>query len=136
MPLEIGKAYVYHEGKDLTICACGIQVYEALMVAEALAKDGISCEVINVSSIKPLDHKTILQSVKKTNKVITMEDHQVVGGMGSAITEFLSEIYPVPIKRVGIANRFGMSGNWEEVYQSLGLDTASLKKAVVDWLHE
>ncbi len=98
-PFEIGKAYVYRDGKDITICACGIQVYDSLMIAEELAKEQIDVEVINVSSIKPLDEATILASVKKTGKLITIEDHQIAGGMGSVITEMLSEKYPILIKR-------------------------------------
>ncbi len=136
IPFEIGKAYVYREGKDITICACGIQVYDSLMIAEELAKEKIDVEVINVSSIKPLDETTILASVKKTGKLITIEDHQVAGGMGSAITEMLSEKYPILIKRIGINDRFGYSGTYEDVYSKVGLDLASLKKAVVDWFHE
>jgi transketolase len=136
VPFEIGKAYVYRRGKDMTICACGIQVFDSLLIAEELSKEGIECEVINVSSIKPLDHHTIVESVKKTGKVVTIEDHQIDGGMGSVIAEMLGEKYPVPIKRIGVQDRFGMSGNWKEVYEKIGLDTASLKKAVVDWFHE
>ena len=134
--LEIGKAYKYREGRDLTICACGIQVWDSLMVAEELAKEGIECEVINVSSIKPLDQDTIVASAKKTGKVITIEDHQVVGGMGSAVSEMLGELYPVQIKRIGVKDKFGMSGTTEDVYVQMGLDRESLKKAVVDYLHE
>lgn len=134
--IEIGKAYVYREGRDVTICACGIQVWDSLMVADELAKVGIECEVINVSSIKPLDHYTIIESAKKTGKVITIEDHQIMGGMGSAVTEILGELFPVKIKRIGVEDRFGMSGKPEEVYQKMGLDRESLKKAVVDYLHE
>lgn len=133
---EIGKAYVYREGRDITICACGIQVWQALMVADELFNEGIDCEVINVSSIKPLDEETILKSVKKTGKIITLEDHQEAGGMGSAVAEFLIEKYPVLLKRVGINDRFGVSGEWEDVYKLMGLDSASIKKAVVDWFHE
>ena len=135
-PFEVGKAYVYREGKDITICACGIKVYDSLIVAEELALQGIECEVINVSSIKPLDTETLLQSAKKTGKVITIEDHQIAGGMGSAVAELFSERYPLLIKRMGIDDVFGVSGNWEDVYKRVGLDRASLKKAVVDWFHE
>ena len=106
------------------------------MVAEELAKEGIECEVINVSSIKPLDQDTIVASAKKTGKVITIEDHQVVGGMGSAVSEMLGELYPVQIKRIGVKDKFGMSGTTEDVYVQMGLDRESLKKAVVDYLHE
>ena len=133
---EIGKAYVYREGSDVTICACGIQVWQALIVAEELEKVGIQAEVINVSSIKPLDQLTIEQSARKTGKVVTMEDHQVMGGMGSAIAEMLGETCPTPIKRIGIQDIFGWSGEWEQIYQKAGLDSQSLLKAVVDWLHE
>lgn len=134
--IEIGKAYVYREGKDMTICACGIQVWDCLMVADELSKEGIECEVINVSSIKPLDQDTIIQSAKKTGKIMTVEDHQIAGGMGSAVAELIGEKHPVPIKRWGIRDLFGMSGSTEEVYLRFHLDKASLKKAVVDWLHE
>ncbi len=135
-PFEIGKAYVYREGESITICACGIQVYDALMVAEELSNEGVECEVINVSSIKPLDSETIIKSVEKTKKIITFEDHQISSGMGSAIAEMLCERHPIKIKRVGINDWFGMSGEWVKVYQKMGLDRSSLKKAVVDWLHE
>lgn len=135
VPLEIGKAYVYRKGKDITICACGIQVWDALMACGELAKEGIEGEVINVSSIKPLDNETILESAKKTGKVLTIEDHQVSGGMGSAVAEMLGESYPIPVKIVGIYDRFGMSGDFEPVYKEVGLDRNSLKKAVVDWFH-
>ncbi|MFH1244659.1 MAG: transketolase C-terminal domain-containing protein [bacterium] len=133
---EVGKAQVLREGRDVTIAACGIQVWDSLMVAEDLSKDGIECEVINVSTIKPLDHYTIVESAKKTGKVITIEDHQAMGGMGSAIAEVLSSECPVPIKFIGIKDRFGISGEWEDVYQKVGLDRVSLKQAVIDYLHE
>ena len=133
---EIGKAYVYREGADITICASGIQVWDCLMVAEELAKEGIECEVINVSSIKPIDSATIISSAKKTGKVITVEDHQIAGGMGSAVAELLGEKHPVPVKRIGVDDGFGVSGEWTDVYKMVGLDSASIKKAVVDWFHE
>lgn len=133
---EIGKAYVYREGKDITICACGLQVYESLAIAEELAKEKIDCEVINVSSIKPLDEETILNSARKTGKIITIEDHQTIGGMGSAIAELMSQKYPLLVKRVGIDDRFGISAEPDKAYQEVGLDHETLKKAVVDWFHE
>lgn len=133
---KIGSAQVYREGRDITICACGIQIWDSLIVAGELSKEGIECEVINVSSVKPLDEETILVSAKKTGKVIMIEDHQIQGGMGSAITELLSEKYPLLVKRIGIQDRFGLSGNWEEVYRHVGLDRENLKKCVVDWVHE
>ncbi len=127
MPFEIGKAQVYREGKDVTICACGIQVWDSLMVADELAKEGIECEVINISSIKPLGEETITQSAKKTGKVITVEDHQMAGGMGGAVAEMLALEYPTYVRRIGIDDRFGYSGKWEDVYAKVGLDRESLK---------
>lgn len=131
---EIGKSYVYRVGKDITICACGIQVFDSLIVADKLAEQGIECEVINVSSIKPLDRETIVNSAKKTRRVMTIEDHQVMGGMGSAISELLAREYPVPIKFVGIPDRFGVSATVEDNYQLMGLDIESLKAAVIDYM--
>lgn len=127
---EIGKIYKYREGKDVTIAACGIQVWDALMVAEVLAKEGIEADVLNVSTIKPLDKNTLLYSVAKTKKLITIEDHQIDGGMGSALMECVGENYPVPVKRIGIENRFGVSGAWEDVYKLVGLDQQSLYKTI------
>lgn len=114
-PFEIGKAYVYAEGKDLTIIATGTMTYQALVAAEKLYKDGIDAEVIHVPTIKPLDALTILKSVDKTNKVITVEEHQVAGGLGSAVAELLSEEHPVKIKRMGVSNQFGESGKPDEL---------------------
>lgn len=133
---EIGKIYKYREGSNVTIAACGIQVWDALMVAETLASEGIEAEVLNVSSIKPLDKETLLYSVEKTKKLVTIEDHQIDGGMGSALMECVGENYPVPVRRIGINDRFGVSGSYEEVYKLMGLDQQSLlqsiKKFVLD----
>jgi len=136
LKFEIGKAYKYREGKDISLVACGIQVYDALIVAEELAKEGVECEVINVSSIKPLDEQTILGSAKKTGRVVTIEDHQINGGLGSVIAELLGERLPTKIKRIGLNDRFGLSGEWEDVYKAVGLDRVSIKQAVIDYLHE
>lgn len=133
---EIGKAYVLRKGKDITIAACGIQVWDCLMVADELVKEGIECEVINVSSIKPLDIETLTTSVSKTGKLLTIEDHQIAGGMGSAILEGLASDLPKKIKMMGIKDKFGMSGSYESLYREFGLDRESLKKAVIDYLHE
>jgi len=107
-----------------------------LIVAEELAKEGVECEVINVSSIKPLDEQTILGSAKKTGRVVTIEDHQINGGLGSVIAELLGERLPTKIKRIGLNDRFGLSGEWEDVYKAVGLDRVSIKQAVIDYLHE
>lgn len=129
-PFEIGKANVLVEGSDITIIACGVQVYTALQAAKALESEGISCEVINLHTIKPLDAETIVTSARKTNKVITLEDHQVAGGMGSAVTEVLSSQYPVKIIRMGIEDQFGQSGKPAELYGHYGLTASTLIETV------
>lgn len=131
---EIGKIYTYREGKDVTIAACGIQVFDSLMVADELAKIGIEAEVLNVSTIKPLDKNTLLYSVGKTKKLVTVEDHQIDGGMGSALIECVSEYDPIPVKRIGLNNRFGVSGEWESVYEAVGLDRPSILKTIKDFV--
>lgn len=120
-PFEIGKAYVYAAGKDLTIIATGTMTYQALVAAEKLFKQGIDAEVVHVPTIKPLDSATILQSVQKTGAVITVEEAQIAGGLGGAVAELLAEEYPVPLKRIGIRDRFGESGKPDELLEHFGL---------------
>ncbi len=120
-PFEIGKAYVFAPGNDISILSTGRMTYRALQAAEMLFKDGIDAEVVHVPTIKPLDAVTILQSVKKTGHVITLEEAQIAGGFGGAIAELLSEEHPTPIKRIGIRNQFGESGNPEELFERFGL---------------
>lgn len=118
---ELGKANVYKEGTDVTIIACGIMVHEALLAAKMLELKEISAEVINVHTIKPLDTQTIIKSAQKTKKVITVEEHQISGGLGGAVSECLSEHYPVPIKRLGVADSFGESAEPQELLEKFGL---------------
>lgn len=120
-PFEIGKAYVYRAGTDLTIIATGLMTYNALVTAEKLAKDGIETEVVHVPTIKPLDAETILASVKKTGAVITCEEHQITGGLGGAIAELLVEEHPVPMTRIGVRDSFGESGTPDELFEKFGL---------------
>jgi transketolase len=120
-PFEIGKAYIYKPGTDITIAATGTMTYQALVAAEKLAKDGISAEVVHVPTIKPLDNHTILTSAAKTKKVITVEEAQINGGLGSAIAELLGENYPVPMRRIGMKDRFGESGDPNELLEHFGL---------------
>ena len=136
IPFEIGKAYVYREGKDVALFACGIQVWDTLMAAEELAKEGIECEVVNVSSIKPLDRLTIMKSARKTRIVVTLEDHNVMGGMGSVVAEFLSEFSPTHILRIGVSDQFGVSGDYLEVYKRFGLERESLKERIKRFVKE
>jgi transketolase len=120
-PFEIGKAYVFERGADVTICATGTMTYYALIAAEKLFKDGIDAEIIHVPTIKPLDSKTILESVKKTGCVVTVEEAQIIGGLGGAIAELLGEEMPVPLRRIGVKDRFGESGKPEELLKHFGL---------------
>jgi len=118
---KIGQAQVIKKGQDVTLIACGPMVYEALEAAKKLATENISVEVINCHTIKPLDQKTILASVKKTKKVVSLEDHQIHGGLGSAIAEMLAENFPVPMKLMGVDDTFGESGKPEELYKKYAL---------------
>jgi transketolase len=120
-PFEIGKAYVFAPGHDITIVATGAMTYQALVAAEILFKDGIDAEVIHCPTIKPLDAVTILQSVEKTGRVITIEEGQIAGGLGGAVAELLGEEMPVPIKRMGMKDHFGESGKPEELMEHFGL---------------
>lgn len=120
-PFELGKAYVFAPGTDITIIATGTMTYQALAAAEILFKDGIDAEVVHVPTIKPLDSATILKSVARTKKVITVEEAQINGGLGGAVAELLSEEYPVKVLRMGIKDRFGESGNPKELLEHFGL---------------
>ena len=120
-PLEIGKAYVFVPGDDITIIATGTMTYQAMVAAKLLSKEGISAEVLHVPTIKPLDSVTILSSVQKTKRVITVEEAQINGGLGGAICELLSEEYPVPVKRIGMRDHFGESGTTNELLEKFGL---------------
>lgn len=120
-PFEIGKAYVYERGTDVTIISTGVMTYQALVAAEKLYKDGIEAEVIHVPTIKPLDEHTILESVKKTRAVVTVEEGQIAGGLGGAIAELLTEKIPLPLRRVGVKDTFGESGTPEQLLKKHGL---------------
>ncbi len=125
-PFEIGKAHVYAHGGDVTIISTGVMTYQALLASEALFRDGIDAEVIHVPTIKPLDAITILKSVHKTKAVITCEEAQINGGLGGAVAELLSEEFPVPLKRIGIRDRFGESGKPDELMNHFGLTAKHL----------
>lgn len=120
-PFEIGKAYVFAPGQDLTIISTGVMTPVALQAAEKLFHDGIDVEVVHCPTIKPLDATTILTSAKKTGRVITIEEAQIAGGLGGAVTELLSEHLPVPVVRMGVKDRFGQSGTPEELLEEYGL---------------
>ena len=126
---EFGKAEILAQGTDVTIAACGLMVSVALEAREVLAADGIAAEVVNVSTIKPLDRETILASAGKTGVVVTAEEHQIANGLGSAICELLSEELPTPVVRVGVDDRFGQSGNADALLAHYGLDVDGLVAA-------
>jgi transketolase len=128
---DVGRAYVYRSGGDVTLAACGSQVYDALVIAEQLTTIGVAAEVINVSSLKPLDETTILQSVQKTGRIVTIEDHLIAGGLGSAIAELLASTTPSPLLRLGVEDRFGISAPLDVVYQAVGLDRESLMARIM-----
>ncbi len=128
-PFEIGKAEVYAFGSEVAIIACGAMVYEALIAAKKLERFGISAMVLNNHSIKPIDRKTIAESAKKCGAVVTVEEHQINGGMGSAVMEALAEAYPVPVYRVGMPDTFGESGKPEELLKKYGMNSDHVVKA-------
>jgi transketolase len=133
-PFEIGKAYVYAEGEDVTIIATGTMTYQALVAAEKLFKQGIDAEVIHCPTIKPLDADTIIRSAKRTKRVITVEEGQAAGGLGAAVAELLREHYPVPIRRIGMQDRFGESGDPTELLDHFGLDAKHIQLVAHDML--
>src|ERR1700760_2016818 len=128
-PFEIGKAYVFAPGTDVTILATGTMTYQALLAAEQLFKEGIDAEVVHVPTIKPLDEETILKSVRKTGKVVTAEEGQIAGGLGGAIAELLVEKCPARMKRIGMQDRFGESGEPEELLQPFALTATHIAMA-------
>lgn len=131
---EIGKGRVVREGKDVTIVATGICVDSAMGAAEKLAAEGIDAEVINICTIKPLDEELILASAKKTGKVVTVEEHSVIGGLGSAVCECLAEKLPTPVKKIGMYDVFGESGSAAALVEKYGLDAAGVYKSVKEWM--
>ncbi|MBQ7506819.1 MAG: transketolase family protein [Lachnospiraceae bacterium] len=129
---EIGKGVLLREGRDVTLIATGLCVPEALAAADMLAEKGCDAEVINIHTIKPLDTELILQSAKKTGRVVTAEEHWIAGGLGSAVAEVLSENYPVKLTRIGINDTFGESGPAGELIKKYGLDAEGICKKVLE----
>ena len=127
---EIGKAQVLRKGNDVAIIGCGPLVYECLMAAEELAKSGIEARVINNSSIKPMDEKTILKAARECGAIVTVEEAQAAAGMGGAVCELVSSEYPVPVERVGLQDEFGQSGKTAELLEHYKLTAPWIVKAV------
>jgi len=135
-PFELGKAYVLKEGADVSLLGTGTMTYQLLIAAKLLETKGIHAEVVHVPTIKPLDQETILASARKTGRVVTAEEAQAAGGFGSAVTEFLSEVLPMPVKRIGINDRFGESGAPNELIEYFGLSGDKLAKTVEDFIEK
>ncbi len=126
---DVAFANVLREGSDISIMACGVEVAQALAAADVLAAEGISAEVVDVMSVKPLDEETIVASAAKTGRVLTVEEHSIYGGMGSAVAELLGEKHPVPVTRLGLTT-FGQSGDAAELLAYYGLDAAGIAARV------
>ena len=131
---EIGKGILLREGTDLTIVATGLCVNSALEAAEKLAADGVSAEVINIHTIKPLDEEIILNSAKKTGKVVTAEEHSVIGGLGSAVCDVLSEKLPTPVKKIGVYDTYCESGPAVKLLEKYKLDGNGVYEQIKDWM--
>lgn len=132
---ELGKGVLLKEGTDVTIAATGIMVAASLEAAKMLEADGISAEVINIHTIKPLDTELITASAKKTGKVVTAEEHSVIGGLGGAVCEALAETCPVPVHRIGVNDTFGESGSYSALLEKYELDAEGIYKKVKAFLN-
>jgi transketolase len=128
-PFEIGKAQVFRDGGDVAICACGPMVWEALVAADELSKEGIDARVINVSTIKPLDTATIAKAAAECGAIVTAEEHQITAGLGGAIAEYLVKTNPVPMEFVGVNDTFGGSGDPDELMKLFGLTSNDIISA-------
>lgn len=127
---ELGKGVLLREGKDLTIVATGLMVSAALEAAEKLSADGVDAEVINIHTIKPLDEEIIVESAKKTGKVVTVEEHSVIGGLGSAVCDALSAKLPTPVTKLGVNDVYGHSGPAVELLKEFGLDGEGIYNSI------
>ena len=127
--LEIGKAKLLREGSDVAILACGVMVNEAKEAAQTLSKEGISAEVMDSHTLKPIDHDSIIKTARKTGRIVTAEEQNILGGLGSAVAELVSESYPVPVSRVGVRDTFGESGEHKELMIKYGLTSQEIIKS-------
>jgi len=124
--MEPGKIRKIREGKDVTIAVCGIPTYMAIEAADQLEKEGISVDLLNVSTIKPMDEETLIRSVKKTGSILTVEEHSVIGGLGGAVAETLVQFYPVPVANIGIGDVFSDTGPYHELLEKYGISTSTI----------
>ena len=131
---EIGKGQLLKDGSDLTIIANGIEVAEALAAADLLAKDGINARVINMATVKPLDEEIVLKAAKETGKIVTVEEHSIIGGLGSAVCDLLSEKCPTPVYKIGMRDKFGESGSAGQLVHKYQLDAEGIYNQVKDFV--
>jgi len=131
-PFEVGKANLLRDAENpqVAIIACGPSVYNSIMAAEELSREGIECLVLNNHTVKPIDEASVIDVAKRSGKVVTVEEHQVRGGMGSAVAEVLAKNYPVPVEFVGVEDRFGQSGTQQELVEHYGMGISGIKEAV------
>ncbi|MBN1897545.1 MAG: transketolase family protein [Spirochaetes bacterium] len=127
---QFGKGVVLKKGKDIVLFATGALVYHTLEAALSLEKEGINAEVINIHTLKPIDNDLVIQKAKEFKRIMTLEDHNIIGGLGSAVAEVLSENEPVKIKRIGVMDVFGESGSPDELYQKYGFDKEGIMKSI------
>lgn len=131
---QIGKGEVMRDGDDIAIIANGLMVYEAIKAGETLAAEGINARIINMSTVKPLDEELVLKAAKECGKIITCEEHSVIGGLGEAVCSFLSENYPTPVRRIGVNDQFGFSAPAAEVLEAFGLCESNIVKTAKEFL--
>lgn len=129
-PFAIGKAVTYRFGSDVAIFGCGPVLHNALLAADELSKEGIECMVVNLATVKPMDERAVVAAAKRCGAVVTVEEHQRMGGMGSRVAEVLAEACPTPVEYVGVDDRFGESGKPEELIEKFGLGVRGVKSAV------
>ena len=132
---ELGKADILKEGKGVTVVACGMMVNLALEAAKLLEEEGIDAEVINASSVKPIDRDTIVKSAKKTGGVVTVEEHTIIGGLGSAVSEVLTDEYPVRVLKIGIEDVFGESGSKDDLFCKFGFTKEAIAKRIKEFVN-
>lgn len=133
---ELGKGVVLKEGTDITIIATGLEVYESIKAAEKLEADGITVKLINIHTIKPIDEELIVQAAKETNKVITVEEHSVIGGLGDAVCAVLAKEYPTPVLKIGVEDVYGQSGPAVELLKKYGLDSEGIYNKITKYLNK
>lgn len=134
--MEFGKGDILREGEDICVISCGLMTAQAVIAHEILKEKGISMRIVNLSTIKPLDEKLVLESAKKCKRIITAEEHSINGGLGSIISGFLSEEYPVPVRRIGVKDVFGESGKPDELLEKYGLTYKSITAAALEILEK